>query len=1005
MRAILMRTGWAHRKAVLSGRSLCAAVGLHRACIKPSLAPKPHSRSKRTSTRVKISELPQGPLPALAQDAQPEDEPAYPTVVQQARNNMRKFNHCVVLTRVGSFYELYFEQAEEFGPLLNLKLAQKKTSAGPVYMSGFPFFQLDRYLKILVQDLNKYVAISEEFANDPAEKAKSGGLLFDRKVTRIITPGTLIDEKFMDPWENNFLMCIQPHGSLETPSTGLADVGIAWLDLSSGDFFTQKATFDTLSSIVARIGPREILLDSSLRDAQHPQLAVSLNEGQHVVSYHDTPKETPPLSRWPSMVDEPTKDWNAAKFSDAELSAGYFLVSYVEQQLFGAAPKLQPPMQRQAKEAMLIDKNTLRALEIQKTLKDGAYEGSLLQSVRRTVTKSGARLLRQRLSMLHPDFIPMIVTDLVVSPSMSLEEINNRLDMVGEMYENEGLCEHLILLLRRTFDSFRLVQKFAFGKGDADDLLGLSETIQVTKQIADLLQEHITRRDEGEPNSRHSVVSGSIKYHIQDLVRHIQLDGPLQISNRITKSIDEDMLSQQHLIEDSEAADMLGLAEEVLTQSGETGKLKGTPQTLKRKEVEVARANRDQQTAVSGNEEVWIMRRTASPTLNRLHSELDTLHLKKTDLETELRERASSSTLTLKWTPGLGHICHVKGKDARTASSTLSGARSVSSSKSTHSFHLPEWTALGTRLDEATARIRSEESRIFAQLRTQVVKNLVKLRRNAGVLDEVDVACGFATLARERSLTRPVVNRGTAHHILGGRHPTVEVGLMEQGRRFTANDCVVGDKEEVLLITGPNMAGKSTYLRQNALISILAQTGSFVSADYAEIGLVDKIFSRVGSADNLYQDQSTFMVEMLETAEILKQATSRSFVIMDEVGRGTTPEDGIAVAFACLHHLHYTNNCRALFATHFHSLAEMSRHFERLGCYCTDIAEDEEGGFTFIHKVRRGVNTSSHALKVARLAGLPDKAIQVAEHVLENIKARSSPEVIDNRRSAQNSPS
>jgi DNA mismatch repair ATPase MutS len=243
------------------------------------------------------------------------------------------------------------------------------------------------------------------------------------------------------------------------------------------------------------------------------------------------------------------------------------------------------------------------------------------------------------------------------------------------------------------------------------------------------------------------------------------------------------------------------------------------------------------------------------------------------------------------------------------------------------------------------------------------------LRQNAAVLDELDVACSFATLAQEQQLVRPVLDYGTTHHIVGGRHPTVELGLRGDGRRFTANDCMVGDNQRILLITGPNMAGKSTYLRQNALISILAQTGSYVPAHYASIGIVDKIFSRVGSADNLYQDQSTFMVEMLETADILKQATPRSFVIMDEVGRGTTPEDGLAVGFAALHHLYHVNKSRTLFATHFHGLADMTASWDGLKCYCTDVIEQEDGGFAYSHKLRQGVNRESHALKVARLAG------------------------------------
>jgi DNA mismatch repair ATPase MutS len=337
------------------------------------------------------------------------------------------------------------------------------------------------------------------------------------------------------------------------------------------------------------------------------------------------------------------------------------------------------------------------------------------------------------------------------------------------------------------------------------------------------------------------------------------------------------------------------------------------------------------------------------------------------NLETKMREKMDTASLTLKWTPTLAHVAHVKGKDA--ARTTKLYPKSLSSSKSTRMFQLPEWTQLGAQMDETRFRVRNEEQRVLGELREGVVRNLVKLRRNAAVLDELDVACAFAMLAIEKSFVRPILSSGTSHNIVGGRHPVVEAGLNEQGRQFAPNDCLLGEHERIWLITGPNMAGKSTYLRQNPLISILAQTGSFVPAEYAEIGLVDKVFSRVGSADNLYQDQSTFMVEMLETAQILKEATPRSFVIMDEVGRGTTPEDGIAVSYACLHHLYHVNQCRTLFATHFHALTDMTKDFEKLGCYCNDVLEEPDGKFSYVHRLKKGVNRESHALKVARVAG------------------------------------
>lgn len=326
--------------------------------------------------------------------------------------------------------------------------------------------------------------------------------------------------------------------------------------------------------------------------------------------------------------------------------------------------------------------------------------------------------------------------------------------------------------------------------------------------------------------------------------------------------------------------------------------------------------------------------------------------------------------MTLRYIAGSGHVCHVKGaKDVRLSAKAALGGRSGRATKSTRTFYSTDWSNLGARMDLLKFQIRAEEQQVLQELREQVVLNLVKLRRNAAVLDELDIGCAFAVLAEEQGFVRPILNNSRDHKIVGGRHPTVKIGLEEEGRAFVGNDCFVGEKERVWLITGPNMGGKSTFLRQNALISILAQTGSFVPAQHADLGIVDRLFTRVGSADDLFRDQSTFMVEMLETAVILNQATSRSFVIMDEIGRGTTPEDGVAVAFACLHHLYHHNQCRALFATHFHILADLAKDFDHLACYCTNVAEGPSGSFSYVHRLQRGVNRASHALKVARLAG------------------------------------
>ncbi|ORY60184.1 muts domain V [Pseudomassariella vexata] len=945
-----------------------------------SSIPEVKTRVRKKKTSLKLEDLPQGLVQADGPPVlEPLDEgPAYPTVVLQAHRNMQRFENCVLLTRVGGFYELYFSHAEEYGPLLNLKVAQKKTTAGPVPMAGFPFFQLDRFLKTLVQEFNCYVAIAEEFPNDAGDKVSSNGLMHDRKVTRVITPGTLIDENFMDPYANNYIMAIhlaQPievegevvdepgiaaAASDQASPTG-ASIGLAWLDISTGQFYTQSTTIASLSSILSRIGPREIVIDATLQSQPDHMLFSILTEDKNLITY--TPHtETLPTAEWTSMLETEIPAHTVSSFTPNEVQAGSLLLQYVRERLLGLSMKLQPPIRHESMQVLTIDKNSMRSLEIKQTMRDGAFRGSLLHAIRRTVTKSGARLLNEWVS----------------APSTSLATISQRQDLVEYFIKHPDLRDEVVQLLRRSHDSQRLVQKFAFGRGDPDDLVGLANTVRATEDIVQLLA---------------TASSESGKSPFTYLLARINLDSPSTLADKIRNAIDEDGISAKHELEVSETATLLSLATEIVSAEGNSEDAALLPKSpkLTKKASSKPTSIRDH---YADDNLTFMMRASASPGLQSLHAELNSLLEEKETLCSDLSTRLGVASLTLRWTPTLGHICHVKGtKDVRKMNEVApSTFQAVSSSRSTRAFHVPEWTHLGQRIHQTRFQMQSEETRILSDLRGLVVLNLVKLRRNATALDELDISTSFARLASEQALVRPSMNDTVSHIIVGGRHPTVESGLREsQGRTFTANDCLVGTAGEgrLWLITGPNMAGKSTYLRQNALITILAQTGCYVPAHFASLGVVDAIFSRVGSADNLYRDQSTFMVEMLETAQILRSATPRSFVVMDEIGRGTTPEDGVAVAFASLFHLVMVNKCRALFATHFHRLAELvekrGMHIADGGyveTYCTDVEEDGTGSFVYIHKLRKGVNRQSHALKVARLAGLPEAAITMAREIL-----------------------
>ncbi|KAL8974739.1 MAG: hypothetical protein Q9197_001031 [Variospora fuerteventurae] len=912
---------------------------------------------------------------------------------------MQKFDSCVVLTRVGSFYELYFEQAIEYGPLLNLKVAQKKSKAGlpsipmvchtqdycratlMALKAGFPFIQLDRFLKILVQDLNKHVAISEEFANDPSGKVKSGGLMFDRRVTRVVTPGTLIDEKFMEPHENNFLLAVNPmgygrssnltesrpaelKGGALNPQLSSINVGLAWLDLSTGEFFTQATKMMTLSSVLARIGAKEVVVSDILDSSLLQHIAGLVEHDRHLLTYHTGKNAEIPISKWASMLETPVAPADESAFTPEETAAGSLLLTYVDEKLQGLGLKLQPPQRRHELDTMGIDKNSLRGLEILATSREGkpGGKGSLLHTVRRTVTKSGSRLLKDRLS----------------SPAISLSTINTRLELVSTLLHDAPLKEEIVQELGRTSDCQRLVQQFAMGRGDADDLVSLLRTIEISETIHGILEKASSARSTGEMGS---ITDETLRL----MANRFSLEGPRALALQISSAIDEEGLMQSHRKEESESAGYVRAAQAVLRSEGSATDFDDMSQVVRTKVAEQGSGEE------ADDEDAWIMRKTASLSLQDLHDSLSELRQQRESLTARLKSLSGAQSLTLRYVAGSGHVCHVKGaKDVRHVAKATADGRTGRATKSTRTFYNTDWTNLGARMDLVKYRIRAEEQRVLHDLREQVVLNLVKLRRNAAVLDELDVGCAFASLAAEQGWTRPILNASRDHRIVGGRHPTVKMGLEEEGRAFVGNDCFVGEKERLWLITGPNMGGKSTFLRQNALISILAQAGSFVSADHAELGIVDQVFTRVGSADDVFRDQSTFMVEMLETSVILKQATPRSLVIMDEIGRGTTPEDGIAVAFACLHHLHHHNQCRTLFATHFHVLADLAEGFDHLACYCTDVAEETGGSFSFVHHLRRGVSRASHALKVARLAGMPEPAIQTAATILAKLGPVSS---------------
>jgi DNA mismatch repair ATPase MutS len=493
--------------------------------------------AKRTST-IKANSLPQGVLPALPKLSEEGQEPekSYPPVLQQHLNNIRKFHDCVVLTRVGDFYEMYFDQVEQYAPLVNLKKAKRATALGDVSMAGFQYGQLDRYLKMFVQDHGLQVAISEQVPLPESERAlvKAGSPRFDRKVTRVITAGTLIDEAFVDPFENNFLLGVHVDGAV----TGMhgqgaareqweraTKVGLSWVDLSSGDFYTQSGDLASLSSLVARVGPRELVLDASMEQLGQSALLSMTGDGGYSTHFHVSSAKARSVADWSDLLEVPVPEDEQSAFTSQEVSAGNLILGYIREKLLDTKVQLQPPVRRSDDEYMTVDKQSLRGLEIRSTLRDGLLHGSLLHTIRRTVTKSGARLLSQRM----------------VSPSLSLSIINNRLDLVQEFLYQDALREHITALLRNTFDTFRLLQRFSIGKGDADDMLSLAKTISGMQQISDVLHDHIIANQDQALDNAPEEPSKAPLMELScfwDILSRFNLDGPMKVAKSIqsTKS-------------------------------------------------------------------------------------------------------------------------------------------------------------------------------------------------------------------------------------------------------------------------------------------------------------------------------------------------------------------------------------------------------------------------------------------------------------------------------------
>jgi DNA mismatch repair ATPase MutS len=859
-----------------------------------------------------------------------------PPMMSYIRDVINRYPGYVVLTQVGSFYELYFEQASEIAPKLKMTLTRREFKDYAIPMSGFPVGQLPRYISMLVQDMQRGVIIVDQYkkevevANDPFQ--------FGRKVSRIITPGTLIDEQFLDEHSNNYLLSIKFPEKLFTREPDLdAKIGLCWTDLSVGTLYVQETRLEDLISVVNRIQPAEILFDDDV-PPQCLESGIWYKEFSHFQQYFT--KQVPSkrhktLEEFFHMFDYPKGQLkkNFQDFTAKEISSLRSVLQYIETHLPESPISLELPEKQYPKHILQIDTRTLEALELHRSIRDRFVKGSLFSCVKRTVTSGGSRLLSQWLS----------------APSRDLRELKKRQKIVTMFSKNTIFCQNVVQKLSQIHDVNRIVQRLSLGRGSALELIHLAHSIKLIDELKLILEEQAGRNTESKR---------ALKPILEKFIPKTEL------AQEILQNLDEEAILTEIKSEEQDTQDDIN------------------PAILEKKKRKLDGAS----------ELIYIVREMASPALQKLHKKLKTLEEDKIRLQNDLNDRLVNNGFfkeaALKVTAGSEYLVYIRGtaKSDYTKLNDLLGTSSVhSSGRMTRWIDLKAWRILGQSIDSAVFRIKTEEQNVIKHLKKKVISDSVDLRQIAKSMEYLDVLSSFAVLAIEKDLVCPILDNSYELDIKRGRHLVVEEGLKLDLKNFTPNDCYISEGKSKWVITGPNMGGKSTFLRQNAIIVILAQMGSFVPAESARIGLVDKIFSRVGYGDDLFNQMSTFMVEMVETNYIMQGATKRSLAILDEVGRGTSGREGVALAYVTLFHLLKVNRSRVLFATHFGQEISSLLHRDELldhFVFKRTAVQDVDDRIVIKHGLQDGITEKSYAINVAQLAGYSPSLVKKAYEVL-----------------------
>jgi DNA mismatch repair protein MutS len=786
----------------------------------------------------------------------------------------------ILFFRMGDFYEMFLDDALLASRILDIALTSRnKVSGDEIPFCGVPFHSAAPYIARLIETGHK-VAICEQ-VEDP-KQAKG---IVRREVVRVVTPGLLIETESLLPDENNYLLAF---------CRGTAERwGVAWLDLSTGEFrVTELGGAQAAVAEAVCVNPREVLLPDGLELETLPaDLCAFLAERI--------------VSRVPAWVLE--RDYATTllcgQFGAASaealgldamptgLMAAGAALYYLRENRKSAIPHIRDIKVYERTEHLALDPATRRNLEITATMAEGKKGGSLLGCLDRTATAMGARRLKQWLNY----------------PLVGLEPIRQRLDAVEELLEAASLREELTERLQEIADLERLNGRIGMASAGGRDLRALHDSLQ----------------------------------HLPILLERLaSLQAPLLCS--LAATIDP-------------LADIRALVERGIVET--------PPFSLREGGIIAPCYNTelDELRSISSEGKGFIAR-----------------------LEAQEKARTGISTLKIRYNRVFGYSIEITKSNLANVPPDYIRRQTLANAER---FVTSELKNYEEKVLGAEERICELEYTLFQEIREQVAARADRICRTADGLAVLDVLISLAEVASERNYCKPLVDESDVIEIKDGRHPVIEA--MRLGERFVPNDTRLdADENQILMITGPNMAGKSTYMRQVALITLMAQAGSFVPATAARIGIADRIFTRVGAGDNLARGQSTFMLEMMEAAGILRNATPRSLIVMDEIGRGTSTFDGVSIAWACAEYLHDTPSCRArtLFATHYHELTELATTRERIKNYTVAVREWNDQ-VIFLRTIIPGGASHSYGIQVARLAGMPADVIERAKEILANLES------------------